>query len=179
MSSSWKKQRRQDILQAANTVLLGSTIRANDRVAIKAVMSNYPAEFKTVVKMYGSDMVVGIISSFLDNGRLALESSAQLGFPETHQPSAVRDRQHNALEQAAAQSEAKALDKASRSDVAMYEGDQGGEQIDVTGYGFCFAMIIVQLMCMKRSRTDRRLFRVHFLQVAIFISLILVVHFSA
>lgn len=142
MSSSTKEQRRQSIFRAARTVLIGSTVRANDRTAIKAILSKYPAKFESVVKMYGIDMVVQIISSLLDNGSFELESNAQPEIPKTHSLSAARDRQHDALEQEAAQSEAKALDEASRSDLAMYEGNQGDEQVDIPGYSFCRTSII-------------------------------------
>ncbi len=113
---------------------MGSTVRANDRTAIKALFSKYPANFEFVVTMYGSDMVVQIISSLLENGTLGSGSRAHLEIPETRQPSMARDRQHVALEQEAAQSEAKALDEASRSDIAVCEGDQGGEQTNAAGY---------------------------------------------
>ncbi|CAF9925348.1 MAG: hypothetical protein ALECFALPRED_003121 [Alectoria fallacina] len=134
-SPAWKEQRRQNILRAASAVVVGSTIRPNDRTAIKAIISKHSQKFDSVVKMYGSEMVVQIISSLLDNGTFALESAAHFEFAKTHQPSAVRDRQHDALEQEAAQSEAKALDEASRSDLAMIKGNQGGEQIDVAEAG--------------------------------------------
>lgn len=116
-----KEQRRQSIFRAAHTVLMGSTVRANDMTAIKALFSKYPANFEFVVTMYGSDMVVQIISSLLENGTLGSGSRAHLEIPETRQPSMARDRQHVALEQEAAQSEAKALDEASRSDIAVCE----------------------------------------------------------
>ncbi|KAF6239390.1 hypothetical protein HO173_002652 [Letharia columbiana] len=108
---------------------------ATDRNAIKAIIFEYPARFESVVKLYGSDMVVQIISSLLENGTFALETNAQLESAKTHQPSALRDRQHDALEQEAAQSEAMALDEASRSDLAMLEGDLGGEHVDVAEVG--------------------------------------------
>ncbi len=116
---------------------MGSTVRANDRSAIKALFSKYPANFESVVAMYGSDMVVQIISSLLENGTLGSGSRAHLEIPETRQPSVARDRQHVALEQEAAQSEAKALDEASRSDSALYEGEKVGEQTDAAGYSSC------------------------------------------
>lgn len=138
----WKEQRRLSIIRAASAILKGNTIQATDRNAIKAIILEYPARFESVVKLYGSDMVVQIISSLLENGTFALESNAQLESAKTHQPSALRDRQHDALEQEAAQSEAMALDEASRSDLAMLEGDLGGEHVDVAGYSFCHAIIV-------------------------------------
>lgn len=136
MSSS-KKRRRRSIFEAANAVFRGTTIRTYDRSAIKAKVSEHPAIFDSVVKMYGSDTVVQIISSLLDNGKIALESYAHLELAKTRQLSTVRKRQHDALEQEAAKSEAKALDEATRSDLAMHEGDQDGEQIDVAGDNLC------------------------------------------
>ena len=137
-----KEERRQNIFRAARTVLMGSTVRASDRTAIKALFSKHPAKFESVVTMYGSEMVVQIISSLLENGTFGLASKAHLEIPETRQRSVARDRQHDDLEQEAAQSEAKALDEASRSDIAVYEGDQGGEQTDAAGYSSCRTVYI-------------------------------------
>lgn len=134
MSSS-KKKRRRSIFEAANAVFRGTTIRTYDRFAIKAKISEHPAIFDSVVRMYGVDTVVQIICSLLDNGKIALESYAHLELAKTRQLSTVRKRQHDALEQEAAESEAKALDEATRSDLAMHEGDQDGEQIDVAEAG--------------------------------------------
>ena len=106
-----------------------------------AKISKHPANFDSVVKMYGSDMVAQIISSLFNEGNFTLESNDHLELPKIHQPSTVRDRQHGALEQEAAQSEAKALDEVSRSDLAMHEGDPDGEQIDVAGYDSCRTII--------------------------------------
>lgn len=132
--SVFSKERRQNIFEAANAIFKGCAIRANDWAAIKANISKYPAIFDPVLKIYGSEMVVQIISSQLDSGRFTSESNAHLELAKINQPSTVRDRQHDALEQEAAQSEAKALDEASRADLAMHEGDPDGEQIDVACY---------------------------------------------
>ena len=157
-SPAWKEQRRQNILRAASAVVIGSTIRPNDRTAIKAIISKHSQKFDSVVKMYGSEMVVQIISSLLDNGTFALESAAHFEFAKAHQPSAVRDRQHDALEQEAAQSEAKALDEASRSDLAMIKGNQGGEQIDVAGSELCPTMIFDSAnVCEKKPDCSKTL----------------------
>lgn len=148
-----KEQRRESIRHAANPVFMGSTVRANDRFAIKAIISKHPAKFRSVLEIYGDDMVVQIIASLLDNGTFA-KTNPRLESTQTHQPSEVRDRQHDALEQKAAQSETKALDEALRSDLALHEGNEGGEQIDVTGYNF-YHTIIADPANMYGKKPDR------------------------
>lgn len=179
LSPAWKELRRQSIFRTASAVFMGSTIHANDRGAIRAIISSHPAKFQSVEKMYGSDMVVQIISSLLDNGTFASESNDRLEAPKTHRPSPVRDKQHDALEQEAAQSEAKALDEASRADLAIYDGDQCGEQINVAGCDFCRTIIVDPADMYGRNWTDRRLFRAGFHQIAVFVPLILVICCSA
>lgn len=132
MSSYWKEQRREDIFQAANPVFQGARILGEERDRINTRMSKYTAQFESVVRTYGRDMVVQIISSLLDNGKIAARSNVRLEVSKAHPPSTIRRRQQHALEEAAAQSEAKAMDEASQSDLHLYEGEQGGEQTGVT-----------------------------------------------
>ena len=148
MSSYSKEQRREDIFQAANPVFQGARILGEERHRINTRMSKYTAQFESVVRTYGRDMVVQIISSLLDNGKITAKSKGRLEVSKTNPPSAVRRRQQDALEEAAAQSEAKAMDEASRSDLHLYQGDQGGQQTDVTGHILCFILVLFQLICM-------------------------------
>ena len=179
MPSYSKEQRREDIFRAANPVFQGTRILGEERDGIRTRMSNYPTQFESVVRTYEREMVVQIISSLIDNGRIAARSNCRLEVSKTHPPSTVRRRQQDALEEAAAQSEAKAMDEASRSDLHLYKGDQGGEQTDVTGHILCLILIIIPANVYARRWTDRRPFRVHFLQLTIFVSIILVVYLSA
>ena len=135
-----KEQRRHDISMPASEVFMGGTIRASDRTIIKAIISQFPTRFDSVVNTYGSDMVVQIMSSLIENGTLASDSKVQLVIREPQQLSGRRDRQHAALEQEAARSEAKAVCEASQPDLAIHERDQGAEQVDVAGYNFCLTI---------------------------------------
>ena len=141
MSSYWKVQRREDIFRAANPVFQGAMILSEERNRINARMSDYPAQFESVVRMYGRDVVVQIISSLIDNGKIAARSNVRLEVSKAHRPSTVRRRQQDALEEAAAQSEAKAMDEASRSALRLYQSDQGGEQTDVIGQTLCLMLV--------------------------------------
>lgn len=140
--NSFKEQRRRDILGAASAVFMGGTVRASDRITIKAIISQNPTRFESVVNTYGSDMVVQIVSSLIENGTLASDSNVQLAIHELQQPSGGRDRQHAALEQEVAHSEAEAVCEASQSDLAIPERNQGAEQIDGAGYNFCRTIIV-------------------------------------
>ena len=151
MSSYSKEQRREDIFQAANPVFHGARILGEERHRINSRMSKYTAQFESVVRTYGRDMVVQIISSLLDNGKIAAKSKGRLEVSKTYPPSTVRRRQQDALEEAAAQSEAKAMDEAARSDLHLYQGDQGGQQTDVTGHILCFILVLFQLICMQEN----------------------------
>ena len=151
MSSYWKEQRREDIFQAANPVFHGAKILGEERDRIITRMSNYPAQFESVVRTYGRDMVVQITSSLINNGKIAARSNVRLEVYKTHTPSTVRRRQQDALEEAAAQSEAKAMDEASRSVLHLYQGDQGGEQTDLTGHIFCLVLVLFRLICMSED----------------------------
>lgn len=128
------KQRRHDIFRTARAIFVGGKAQANDRTTIKKILSQNPTMFESVVNRYGSDEVVDIVSSLIDNGTLTSKPNVQLAFRIPQHLSGVRDRQHAVLEQAAAHSEAMALGEASQSDLAIHECDQGDEQIDVTGY---------------------------------------------
>ena len=128
-----RKQRRHDIFRAASAIFVGGTVQANDRTKIKTIISQNPTIFGSVVNMYGSDQVVGIVSSLIDNGKLTSGPNVQRAFHETQRLSGIRDRQHAALEQEAAHSEAEALSEAAQSDLAIHECDQKGQQIDFTG----------------------------------------------
>ena len=116
-------------------------ILSEERNRINARMSDYPAQFESVVRMYGRDVVVQIISSLIDNGKIAARSNVRLEVSKAHRPSTVRRRQQDALEEAAAQSEAKAMDEASRSALRLYQSDQGGEQTDVIGQTLCLMLV--------------------------------------
>ena len=151
MSSYGKGQRREDIFRAANPVFQGARILGEERDKINTRMSIYPAQFKSVVKTYGRDMVVQIISSLIDNGKIAAKSNGRLEVSKTHPPSTVRRRQQDALEEAAAQSEAKAMDEASRSDLHLYQSDQGGEQTNIMGDILCLVLVLFQLTCMQED----------------------------
>ena len=142
MPSFSKGQRREDIFRAANPVFQGAKIFVEERDRIKARMSKYPAQFENVVRAYGRDIVVQIISSLIDNGKIAAEANVRLEVSKIHPPSLVRRRQQDALEEAAAQSEAKAMDEASRSALHLYQGDQGGEQTDLTGHILCLKLVL-------------------------------------
>ena len=141
-----KEQRRLQILQAACAVPTETIVWAKDRTTINSVTSKYPKLFGSVVKLYGRDMVVQIISSMFENGSLASEFNARPVLPKSHQPSVVpsvvRDRQHHALEREAANSEAKAQEEASRSNRDVYEVDQNGRKIDVAGTNVRHAMTV-------------------------------------
>lgn len=137
-----KKQRQQDILRAARAVSMGSTAWANERATIRTVISQNPKMFESVINLYGSDKVIDIVSSLVENGTLTSEPNVQIPFHTTQHLSGVRDRQHAALEQEAADSEAKDLDEAAQSDLAIHERDQGDERIDVAGYSSCLSMIV-------------------------------------
>lgn len=123
-------------------VFKGGTIRPNDRITIKAIVSQNRMKFDSVVNTYGIDMVVQLVSSLIENGTLASKSNVQLANHGTQQLSGGRDKQHAALEQEAAHSEAKAVYEASQSDLALHERNQGAEQIDVAGYSSCLTMIV-------------------------------------
>ena len=151
MSSYSKEQRREDIFQAANPVFQGARILGEERDRINTRMSKYTAQFESVVRTYGRDMVIQIISSLLDNGKIAARSNVRLEVSKAHPPSTIRRRQQHALEEAAAQSEAKAMDEASRSDLHLYEGDQGGEQTGVTGHILCLILVLFQLICIQED----------------------------
>ena len=151
MSSYSKGQRREDIFRAANPVFQGARIPGEEKDRINARMSNYTAQFESVVRTYGRDMVVQIISSLIDNGKIVARSNGLLEVSKAHQPSTLRRRQQDALEEAAAQSEAKAMDEVSRSDLHLYEGDQGGEQTDVTGQTLCLILVLFELICMQED----------------------------
>ena len=142
LNSKEKEQRRRDILGAASAVFMGGTVKASDRDTIKAITSQNPTRFESVVNTYGSDMVVQIISSLIENGTLASDSNVQLALHEPQQLSGGRDRQHTALEEEAALSETKAVCEASQSDLAIHERNQRAEQIDVAGYNFCLTIIV-------------------------------------
>ena len=151
MSSYGKGQRREDIFRAANPAFHGAKILGEERDRIITRMSNYPAQFESVVRTYGRDMVVQIISSLIDNGKIAARSNVRLEVSKAHPPSLVRRRQQDALEAAAAQSEAKAMDEASRSALHLYQDDQCGEQTDLTGHISCLRLVLFQLICMQEN----------------------------
>ena len=151
MSSHGKEQRREDIFRAANPVFQGARISGEERNRINHRMSKHTAQFESVVRAYGRDMVVQIISSLLDNGKIAARSNGRPEVSKTHTPSTVRRRQQDALEEAAAQSEAKAMDEASRSDLHLYQSDQGGEQTDLIGRILCLILVLFQLTCMQED----------------------------
>ena len=142
MSTYGKGQRRGDIFRTANPVFQGARILGEERNKIDARMSDYPAQFESVVRTYGRDMVVQIISSLIDNGKIAARSNVRLEVSKAHPPSTVRRRQQDALEEAAAQSEAKAMDEASRTALHLYQSDQGGEQTDVIGHTLRLVLVL-------------------------------------
>lgn len=131
-----KSERRRRIFLAARTKFVGSSARIRDRAAIKTVISKDPATFQSLKQSFGDIVVVDIIWSLLDSGIFESELKAKLAFPELYQPSPARNLQHDASEQEAAQSEAEALDEASRSDIDIYEHYQGDQRIDAAGCNF-------------------------------------------
>ena len=131
--STSKPERRRRIFLAARTVFVGHEARVRDRAAIKAVISRHPAALKSLQQNFGEQIVVDVIWTLLDNGIFESELKAKLAFPELYQPSQVRNLQHHASEQEVARSEAEALNEASRSDIDVYERDQGGSRIDGAG----------------------------------------------
>lgn len=152
-----KEQRRHDIFRAASAKFVGGTVQANDRISIKTIISQNPTIFESVVNMYGSDMVVQIISSLIDNGTLTSKQNVQLASHMPQHLSGVRDRQHVALEQEAAHSEAKALGEASKSDLAIHEHDQGDEQIDFAGYIPALVRLLTPLTYVKKPGQSKPL----------------------
>ena len=122
-----KPERRRMVFLTARAVFFGDNAQIRDRSAVKTVLQRHTATFQQAIQDFGSNIVVDIIASLLENRIFESELKAKLAFPELYQVSAVRNLQHDASEQDAARSEAEALEEISEPEV-----DVDGLDLDAT-----------------------------------------------
>ena len=75
-------------------------------------------------RKFGRNIVIDIIASLAEKGIFQSELKAKLAFPELYQVSAARSLQHDASEQEAARSEAKAFENALQLDSNVHNGEK-------------------------------------------------------
>lgn len=145
-------KRRRNVFLAARAVFTDQKAFIRDRNTVEKLVSRHAWSFRKELLHLEKQPVIDMTLSLLRKQVFESEEKAKLVFPELYHVSAVRGMQHDASEENAARSEAKAQEEVSRSEEVKYEADEvDGQEGYLEGTSFLQSNPQPSLICVHKD----------------------------